>query len=200
MKNENIKWLQKWFYHNSKEKLLIETIDNPGWSLKLILENSIYKNKLFYDIRIDRTDDNWCHCIKNKKENIYFIVGGSFNLNEVISFFKNNLKEEKQSYRINVTENDLINRIQKWYFQYCDGDWEHSDRFIIKTMPDSTWYFSVLLEGTHSENKFLKSIEIIKAKSDWYKCYVEDGYFKGEGGSFNLINIINIFCNWVDKC
>jgi hypothetical protein len=66
-------------------------------------------------------------------------------------------------------------------------------------MPDSTWYFSVLLKGTHSENKFLKPIEIIKSKRDWYKCCVEDGYFKGRGSSFNLINIINFFCDWTEK-
>ena len=74
MKNNMLKWLQNWFFQNcdgqweTRERFFLRTIDNPGWGISLYLQDSVYENKLFNKIIIDRTTQDWCHCLIRNKE------------------------------------------------------------------------------------------------------------------------------------
>ena len=81
---------------------------------------------------------------------------------------------------------DLIKWLQKWYYQYCDGDWEHSERFRISTIDNPGWSFSIMIEGTHCENKVFNTLEIEKTSNNWYHCFLRDNRFEGRGGPFNI--------------
>lgn len=201
MENINLKWLQDWFFQNcngrweKKERFHLRNIDNPGWLLTLQAKDLTITPQKLNKIIIDRTEDDWLHSLF--KNNEFISAGGPFNLNEVLHYFRCWIEEKKET---TIIKGELTNWMQKWFFQYCDDDWEHSGRFDIKTTDNPGWYFSFNFEDTHCENKPFDSIEIKKSNVDWYKCFIEDTMFKGYGGVFNLIDMIKVFRTWAEKC
>ena len=93
MKEEDFLWLQKWYQahcngdweHGSGVR--IETLDNPGWSITIDLENTELEDKRFDEFEFELSDDNWLICfIKNKKFEGY---GGPVNFPEILRIFRN---------------------------------------------------------------------------------------------------------------
>lgn len=64
----------------------IGTIDNPGWSLTIDLENTELQEKEFHEIEIDRSSDDWLFCFT--KNNKFEGRCGSINLSEVLQIFR----------------------------------------------------------------------------------------------------------------
>ena len=118
----------------------------------------------------------------------------------MLNYFRNWIENAKERNNLNIIESEIINWMQKWFYQYCDEDWEHSGIFKIKTINNPGWSSSIMIEGTHCEYKSFDAIEIKKSKNDWYNCFLKDGRFEGRGGIFNLIDILNIFREWAEKC
>ena len=198
MNNENIKWLENWFFQNcdenwDKEKIFIETIDNPGWLLTFKLIKSSYENKTL-DKMIERTEEDWIDCII--KNNKLTIAGGPFNLSEIIHYFRNWVEDKNED---RIVEDEMINWMQDWYYEHCDGDWEHEGRFRIKTVNDVGWHFSMNVNETHCEDKIFDEIEVKSNETDWYKCFVEKNDFQGYGGIFNLLDILKEFRKWAEE-
>jgi hypothetical protein len=200
MVDKKINWLQNWLFQNIndnwKKIFFLRNIENPGWSLTFHLSVN-YQNILFQNIKIDRTDNDWCYCfIRDGK---FEIRGGPFNLNEMLNYFINFFEEKKE---INISifnENKIINWMQNWYYQQCDEDWENPSRFLLETTAFG-WYFSVFLEESIYEEKSFALIEVKKSEKDWYSCCRTKYRFEGKGGIFNLIDILNVFINWIEDC
>jgi hypothetical protein len=201
MMNGSVIWLQNWFFQNcdgrweKKERFFLRNIDNPGWGLSLYLESSIYEKKLFDKIIIERTKEDWLHCLL--KDNEFISAGGAFNLNEVLHYFRNWVEDRKET---TIQESEITNWIQKWYYRNCDGDWEHQNGFSIKTTDNPGWYFEVIFEDTDCEGKTFESVDIKRSEMDWYRCSVKKCKFEAYGGIFNLIDMLNVFREWADKC
>jgi len=201
MKDETLIWLENWFFQacngiwETKKRLLIESIDNPGWALTLCLEDSKYQDKLCEKVLIDRSENDWCHSTINESKLI--IAGGPLNLNEIFYNFRKCIEAPKD---INFIEITLINWLQRWYYQYCDDDWEHSERFRILSTGTPGWIFSILLEGTHCEDRSFPVIEMNRSENNWYRCFLKEGKFVGRGGPFNLIEILQTFRDWAKTC
>jgi hypothetical protein len=196
-----LKWLQNWFFQNcdgkweKEQRLLIETIDNPGWLLTLQLKNSINDNKAIEELSIERTEQNWCQ--SHIKKNEFVAVGGPFNLTEILYYFRNFIEDNVKLTSSYFVENEILEWMQNWYYNHCDEDWEHTERFRIKTT-ETGWYFSFYLEDTFYKNNF-SPIEVKKSQNDWYKCYLAEYSFIGMGGIFNLIDILKTFKQWAEK-
>lgn len=93
----------------------------------------------------------------------------------------------------------LISDLQNWYFQYCDGDWEHNETINIHTIDNPGWRVTIDLEGTDCENEF-KNIKNEISENNWYHCFIRDGKFEGAGGPCNLIDILDFFREWANSC
>lgn len=70
---------------------------------------------------------------------------------------------------------DILKWIQSWYYENCDGDWEH-------------------LYGVR-----IDSIEEERNEEDWFYCIVRDGVFHSAGGAKNLEEMLNCFKNWASS-
>jgi hypothetical protein len=89
---DNFLWLQKWYQahcdgdweHSSGIRL--ETLDNPGWSLTVDLQDTELESKKFQKVKIERSKDNWIFC--NVKENKFDGACGIGNLPEVLKLFR----------------------------------------------------------------------------------------------------------------
>lgn len=92
MMNDNLIWLLNWYYGQCDgdwehgNGIQITTIDNPGWFLKIALDETELQDKKFQDISIDRYEHDWIRCyIEN---GIFKGVGGPLNLPEVLQIFR----------------------------------------------------------------------------------------------------------------
>ncbi|NOU67493.1 rhodanese-related sulfurtransferase [Paenibacillus sp. LMG 31461] len=76
--------MQQWFYEQcdgdweNMQQIKIDTVDNPGWFIKIDLVETSLENKTFNHIQIERTETDWLIC---RVENYSFMgSGGVFNL------------------------------------------------------------------------------------------------------------------------
>ncbi len=91
MQMNELKWLEKWHLENANNDgyalgIKIETLDNPGWIVKIDLSDTKYAG-----IRVDRavydnSEDDWMDC--HIEDNVFIGVGDCMKLGEIISFFR----------------------------------------------------------------------------------------------------------------
>jgi hypothetical protein len=101
---------------------------------------------------------------------------------------------------MNINNQNILIWLQNWYYQYCDGDWEHNETINISTIDNPGWFISIDLEGTDCENKSFQNIEKEISENDWVHCFLRDGKFEGAGGPCNLFEILSIFKEWATAC
>lgn len=65
--------------------LCIDTLDNPGWSLKVCILGTYLEHLPFSEIKIDRSDADWIFARRNLEA--FEAFGGVHNLEEMISIF-----------------------------------------------------------------------------------------------------------------
>ena len=88
----NLEWLENFYKQQCNGDwehtygLKIETLDNPGWFLKIDLAETYLEDREFSSVQIERTESDWFHChIKDKS---FVIACGSKNLTEGIEIFR----------------------------------------------------------------------------------------------------------------
>jgi hypothetical protein len=88
----NLKWLQEWYAGNCDGEwehafgIKIETLDNPGWLVKIALNETKYEGKFDFKMENDNGDDDWIACTINSFE---FEGGGDmYKLGEIIGVFR----------------------------------------------------------------------------------------------------------------
>lgn len=91
---------------------------------------------------------------------------------------------------------DTLLWLQNWYYQHCNGDWEHTYGVKIDTIDNPGWSVEINLVETCLENEHFDSSDIERDEENWYYCNVRDGKFIGAGGARNLEEILNSFRQW----
>lgn len=91
--NEQLIWLQNWYDANCNGdwehsySIKIETLDNPGWMVKIHLNETVLENVPFQVIELERSENDWIHC--RVESNQFISACGSKNLLEVLTIFQN---------------------------------------------------------------------------------------------------------------
>jgi len=94
-----IKWLENWYESNCDgywEHLFgisIDTLDNPGWRIKLNIAETLYESVAFVDVTIDRTEHDWVRCWK--ADGNIECAGGPKNLEEMLEIIKKWMDDNK---------------------------------------------------------------------------------------------------------
>lgn len=92
MENKGYQWIEEWYLENQAEEwggttsVKIETIDNPGWSVKINLQETNLENKSFNDFFDDKSEDDWILC--EVKEGFFHGVGDAKKLSTILNIFK----------------------------------------------------------------------------------------------------------------
>ncbi len=93
--------------------------------------------------------------------------------------------------------NDILKWLQQWYHSNCDGEWEHDWGVTVETLDNPGWSVFIDLSETRMEGVEFQETKIDRSEHDWIYCRVEEGKFKGAGGPFNLIELLEVFQTWV---
>lgn len=90
--DDSLVWLSNWYFEcckrglNSKDRIMISTIDNPGWDLQIDLRDTGLDEKKIPYVKVERTDDDWYHCFI--KESTFNGPCGLYNFFEALGVFK----------------------------------------------------------------------------------------------------------------
>lgn len=92
-----------------------------------------------------------------------------------------------------------VRRLQSFFEENCNGDWEHFYTIRISTLDNPGWSVFISLTDTKVQDNAFDSIENYRSDEDWTFCKVEENTFKGYGGVANLEEILSIFLDWADE-
>ena len=83
--------LEKWYASQCNGEwehgsgISLETIDNPGWHLRISLRDTKKQNAMLEWQKIERSETDWIHHRIDKKE--FEVYCGAMNLSEVVGMF-----------------------------------------------------------------------------------------------------------------
>lgn len=97
---------------------------------------------------------------------------------------------------------ELLNKLQQWYQQHCDGYWEYLYGVTIETIANPGWMLRVDLSETLLEEVDFETVKMGNSESKdefWVDCCKEDTTFIAMGSSDSLDKLITIFLDWADR-
>jgi hypothetical protein len=216
-----IRRLQSWYFKESvvasesAELVLIGTLDNPGWIVKISVAGTVLEPYMTDWFRTERTEEDWIeYRILNSKFEGH---GGAKNFREILgAFFRlldsgsDSTQEVSPESSQDGSGNEVLQQLEDWYAGECNGDWEHTYGITIRTTGDSGWLVVVDLNDLNEpelEQLLLAPVEVRRSKQDWLSYEVKDenlNYtfgrkFIGRGGSGNLEEILQVFIDLAKK-
>lgn len=93
----------------------------------------------------------------------------------------------------------LLNWIQKWYNEQCNGDWEHQYGILIDTLDNPGWKITINLSDTHFKKYTCKKTKIEREGNNWIHYGTEGNNFEIICGPMNLEEAIKIFKTWIES-
>ena len=111
-------------------------------------------------------------------------------------------RDQKYGKEINQNREEameIIEWLENWYSQNCDGDWEHFYGVKIENMDNPGWSVKIELRDTKLENKEFNKMHYDNGDADWLLCLVKDSVFHGDGDNHKLLTILDVFRNWAES-
>lgn len=106
METHILKWLEKWYTNNCNGDwehsygITIETLDNPGWDIKIDLKGTILENEIKNYTFTKINDDDWFGI---KVENAEFYAFGDSNkLSFLLELFKSFVEEKSDTIKMDT--------------------------------------------------------------------------------------------------
>lgn len=96
-------------------------------------------------------------------------------------------------------------RLQSWYSNQGNGDWEHSSGVNIQSCDNPGWWVKINLIGTPLQTQTFPEIaEGVDAQrfplgSRWLSCYTDNGTWHGAGDETKLERILEVFLGWAEE-
>ncbi len=202
-------WLQQWYQAHCNgnwehaSRICFRTLDNPGWSLKIDLEDTELKSKNFQEINdIHRSEEDWVFCAVRKTK--FDSACGVENLPGVLKVFRYWAENEPFDFALESTkitgasiEEDDFSWLQQWFQDYCNGDWEHGSGIQLRTTSNPGWSLTINVEDTQLEYTNFQQIKIDQSEQNWIFCEVKNLKFEARCGVENLTEVLRVFRHWV---
>jgi hypothetical protein len=90
---DTLEWLSEWYQQQCDggwehgESILIRTLDNPGWMMRINLVGTPWEGLKFAPIEQERDEGNWW--VVRMEEGRFVAYCGARNLLEVVTIFRN---------------------------------------------------------------------------------------------------------------
>ena len=92
MNDDTLSWLENYFSNlcdgdwEHGVGIHITTLDNPGWSVDINLEDTLLEDVPFAIIDIEQDDDHWIYC--RVRDKFFQGRGGKHDLKNILDIFK----------------------------------------------------------------------------------------------------------------
>jgi hypothetical protein len=97
---------------------------------------------------------------------------------------------------LKVTEKqmkDILNWVQDWYKNQCDGGWEHTYGVRITSLDNPGWQVEIDLADTKLKNLTIEYKLFEVSDRDWYGFKIDNQLFFGAGDPNKLSLILQTF-------
>ncbi|MBT8244748.1 MAG: hypothetical protein HKP48_07705 [Winogradskyella sp.] len=94
---------------------------------------------------------------------------------------------------------DILNWIEDWLTQNCDGDWEKNEIIQITNIDNPGWEVEIDISKTSVANLEVKWILNEHSKLDWYGVKIENQKFTAAGDTRKLSFLLNLFREMIEK-
>ena len=94
---------------------------------------------------------------------------------------------------------EIIDWIQNWFKDNCDGNWEKGEVIQITTLDNPGWDIEIDISNTSLANIEINWILNENTKQDWYGVKIENQKFNAAGDSKKLEFLLNLFKEMIDK-
>ena len=94
---------------------------------------------------------------------------------------------------------ELLDWIQNWFKDHCDGDWEHGEGIQITTIDNPGWEIEIDISKTSIAGMSIKWILNEKGKHDWYGVKIENQKFIASGDSGKLVFLLGLFREMIEQ-
>lgn len=95
--------------------------------------------------------------------------------------------------------NSALSRLQEWYSDQCDEDWEHSYGVKIDTLDNPGWMLTIDLNDTGLSGSLMRREIIQRTEQDWIQREIADEKYVACGGAYNLEEMIEAFLSFAEQ-
>ncbi|MBN8785431.1 MAG: immunity 53 family protein [Terrimonas ferruginea] len=93
----------------------------------------------------------------------------------------------------------MLEWLQQWYLNNCDGYWEHNNGVTIDTLDNPGWSIEINLANTQLEGTEIVYTLHEIAEDNWFAYSVSNNVFKGAGDPLKLLKLIEVFKDLYDS-
>jgi hypothetical protein len=87
----------------------------------------------------------------------------------------------------------MIEWLQKWYLEQCDGGWEHEYGITIGTLDNPGWTLDIDLAFTHLQEVNISPTLWEDGEDNWLSYSIKERKFYGNCDPTRLNLLINVF-------
>lgn len=92
----------------------------------------------------------------------------------------------------------MINWLQNWYLEQCDGNWEHEQVIKIESLDNPGWSVEIDFNNTSISTEGDVPYKLFKRdENNWIGYEIKDNIFYGIGDPSKLHMILELFKNLV---
>lgn len=93
----------------------------------------------------------------------------------------------------------ILDWIQDWFKNNCDGEWEHGSGIQIATLENPGWEIEIDISNTSVATLNIPWILNENSKQDWYGVKIENQKFIAEGDAGKLEFLLDLFKEMIVK-
>jgi len=94
---------------------------------------------------------------------------------------------------------EILDWIQEWFKDNCDGNWEHGEVIQITTIDNPGWEVEIDISNTSIATMNLEWILNEKSKEDWYGVKIMNQKFIATGDTGKLKFLLGLFKEMIEK-
>jgi Immunity protein 53 len=188
-------WARKYFTMSGIEesKYRIQSLGNQGWMIRLATEDTPLVT-LDFPVRDYRKSNEFgvsARCVDAELR----LVSDATNLVEALDILCAILETKNPppapwTHAPSETSG-AASKLQQWYWNSCDGNWEHDYDIQINPLPDPGWSLTIELIATEWEDLELEPITYRASEADWFHVRTTERGIRTTCGPLNLETAIN---------
>lgn len=100
---------------------------------------------------------------------------------------------------IHINTMEILDWIQDWFKNNCDGNWEKGEVIQITNLSNPGWEVEIDVSNTSLATITIPQVLNETSKDDWFGVQIENQKFTASGDIGKLTFLLNLFKDTVEK-